>query len=176
MTILGLRTSADFAPDGARPKNWREGILMLYPNSAEARKAPLTALTSRMKERMVDDPEFNWFEKMLDDRRLRLDASTGDLDTSSGAQTLNLDNTTDPKHTAIKCVEGMILMVEQTGEQLRVASDPVQGDKITVTRGWAGTTPTALDPDDAGKNPYLLIIGSAYEENSKAPTGVNFGS
>lgn len=54
MAINGLRTTANFVTD-QRPKNWRETILLLYPNG----KAPLTALTSLMKSEKTDDPEFN---------------------------------------------------------------------------------------------------------------------
>ena len=54
MAFLGMRGSGDWATD-QRPKNWREGILHLYPNGM----APLTAILSKMKEQSVDDPESN---------------------------------------------------------------------------------------------------------------------
>ena len=52
MAFLGMRGSGDWVTD-QRPKNWREGILHLYPNGM----APLTAILSKMKEEKVDDPE-----------------------------------------------------------------------------------------------------------------------
>lgn len=61
LAFLGMRASADFTVPGQRPKNWRETILRLYPNG----KAPLTALLSLMKEESTNDPEFNWFCKVL---------------------------------------------------------------------------------------------------------------
>lgn len=59
--FLGMRATNDFTVSGQRPKNWRETILRLYPNG----KAPLTALLALMKSESTDDPEFNWFSKML---------------------------------------------------------------------------------------------------------------
>lgn len=61
VAFLGMRASSDFTVEGQRPKNWRETILRLYPNG----KAPLTALLALMKSESTDDPEFNWFGKVL---------------------------------------------------------------------------------------------------------------
>lgn len=60
-TFLGLRATSDFTVEGQRPKNWREGILMLYPNG----RAPLTALLALTKNETTDDPEFNWFTRIF---------------------------------------------------------------------------------------------------------------
>jgi len=62
--ITGLRGSASFGADGSlarRPENWREMILMLYPNG----QAPLTALTALMGSESTTDPIYHWFEKEL---------------------------------------------------------------------------------------------------------------
>ena len=61
LAFLGMRATNDFTVDGQRPKNWRETLLRLYPNG----KAPLTALTALMKTESTDDPEYNWFCKVL---------------------------------------------------------------------------------------------------------------
>jgi Family of unknown function (DUF5309) len=61
--FLGMRGTGDWATD-ERPKNWRQGILYLYPNGM----APLTALLSKMSEESTDDPEFNWWTKVLADQ------------------------------------------------------------------------------------------------------------
>jgi hypothetical protein len=60
MAFLGMRGNDDWATD-QRPKNWREGILYLYPNGT----APLTAMLAMLKEEKVDDPEFYWWTKSL---------------------------------------------------------------------------------------------------------------
>jgi len=64
MAFLGMRGNGDWVAD-ARPKSWREGILMQYPNGA----APLTAILSKMGSSKVDDPEFNWWTKSLPTQR-----------------------------------------------------------------------------------------------------------
>lgn len=61
VAFLGMRATNDFTVEGQRPKNWREGILRLYPNG----KAPLTALLALMKNESTNDPEFHWFCKVL---------------------------------------------------------------------------------------------------------------
>ena len=44
-----------------RPKNWRQGVLYLYPNG----DTPLTGMLSMLSEHSVDDPEFNWWTQTL---------------------------------------------------------------------------------------------------------------
>src|SRR3990172_9670971 len=65
MAIHGVRLTDNFSPAEVRPKNWREGILLLKPNGS----APLLGLTSGMKSESCDDPEFNWFEKEISAQR-----------------------------------------------------------------------------------------------------------
>lgn len=60
MAFMGMRGTGDWQTD-ERPKNWRQGILFLYPTGS----APLTGLLSKMGEEQVDDPEFNWWTKLL---------------------------------------------------------------------------------------------------------------
>lgn len=171
MAIIGLRDTTGFTTAGERPQNWRETLLLLYPNSAEAAKAPLTALTSLLKERSVDDPHFHWFTKTLDDRRLKLGATLASAPTPAAA-TITVDATFKP---SIIAYENTVLYVEQTGELLLVNADPVDPTQLAVLRAFGGSSGvTAVNPATAGTNPYLLIIGSAFEEGSMAPTGVNF--
>lgn len=171
MPIQGLRTDENFLTT-QRPQNWRQTMLLLYPNSSDIAKAPLTALTSLMKSESTDDPVFHWFQKTLDARRLKLAAAV-----TTGAATLTVDPTfqsgTDFA-TAKITKAGDILLVEGTGEILRVNADPSTDDTVPVTRAQAGTTGTAIDPAAAGANPYVTVIGSAMEEGSLAPTSVNY--
>lgn len=163
MSILGLRDTSNFVTN-QRPENWRQTLLLLQPNG----KMPLTALTSLMKEESTDDPVFHWWEKELDDRRLKLGESP---DSSTGNAAWTVDNT----FKSAKIVKaGDVLMVEQTGEYVRVAADPTADDEVTVTRAVAGTSATAFTYTSAGVNPYLVVVGSAFEEGSLAPSGVNY--
>lgn len=164
MAIQGLRDTLNFATN-ERPENWRQVLNYLYPNG----KLPLTALTGAMKESSTDDPVFHWWEKALDDRRLALGQNlaasvTGTVETWTLAAGSN----------AITFVQNDILIVEHSDEQVRVYADPTSNLSITVVRGANGTTPAAVTYAGAGVNPNLLCIGSAFEEGSLAPTGVNY--
>lgn len=158
MAIQGLRTTQNFVTD-QRPKNWREGILLLSPNG----QAPLTALTAAMTTKKTDDPEFNWWDKIQNSRRAALSADLDAVETAlplvSGAQFFK---------------DGDMLWVEQGSEIVQVNGDPGSDTVLNVLRGAAGTTAATADFDGAGANPFLVCIGSANEEGSDAPTGVNF--
>lgn len=158
MAIQGLRNNDDWAAD-QRPKNWRAMIAHLEPNGT----APLTALTTRMSKRKVDDPEFYWWEKEMQSRRVQLSASF-----SSSATTLTV------AAGAFGFKLGDVFMVEETEEIVIVLSDPSSDTSLSVQRGFASSTATALDPTAAGKNPYMRCIGNANEEGSLSPTSVAF--
>jgi len=161
MPIQGMRTTSNFATD-ERPKNWREGLIRLYPNGM----APLTALTAGMKKQSkIDDPEFNWWEKALASRQYQLGAS---ITNASGQVKL----TFAAGFNALLLKTGDILYAIHTGEQMRVSTDPVVSTEVWVQRGFAGTTPTAITYNGSSVNPMLSVIGSAFEEGSLAPTGV----
>lgn len=161
MTIQGLRTSENFATN-ERPENWRKGLLMLDPNGS----APLTALTSQMKEESVDDPKYHWWEKRLQSRRIALSANISAV-ASGTPETLAVSS------GAFAFKAGDILAVEKgMSEVIQIVQDPVVDTSLIVVRGAAGTTPVAVTV--ASENPYVVGIGSAYEEGSAAPTGVNF--
>ena len=152
MAITGLRTTENFSPSEVRPKNWREGILLQYPNGAFAR----FALTSQMRKESTDDPEFNWFEKRLDARRLQVNGAVAN--TTGTSITVDKD--------ALVVVAKTMLYVEATGEILFVSQDPASDTALTVTRGFAGSTAANI-PDNA----QLLVIGTGVEGGWNAPRG-----
>lgn len=163
MPIQGLRNDENFITN-QRPQNWRQTILMLYPNSSEISKAPLTALTSMMKEETTDDPVFHWFSKALDARRLKLNE---DLDTSETG--IDVDNT---YQSAFIVKAGDMIQIEASGEICRVSADPSANNLITVTRAQGGTAGTAVVLLTA--NPFINVIGSSFEEGSLPPTSVAY--
>lgn len=158
MAIQGLRHTENFATD-ERPLHWRAGLLRLYPNG----KAPLFALTTAMKERKVDDPEYNWWEKQLQTQRMALSAA------------INNAVTTIPVTSgALQCKVGTLILIEASNEIVRVTANPTVDTSLTVVRAQGGTTAAAVDPAVAGTNPNMFMIGSMHEENSGAPPGVNY--
>lgn len=170
MSIQGLRNDENFVAN-QRPQNWRETILRLYPNSAEIAKAPLTALTAAMKSEKTDDPVFHWFQKKLDSRRFKINVALTNV-----ATTVVVDATyTTGSDAAIatKVKAGDVLLIENSGEFVRVSADPANTTDIPIARGFMGSAGTAVDPAVAGTNPYMTVLGSAFEEGSLAPTSVN---
>jgi hypothetical protein len=180
MAIQGLRNTTSFdTPNGRRPQNFREGILMMYPNSGDIQKAPLTALTAVMKSESTNDPVFHWFTKQLQDRRLKLAADLPAVAAGAAGDAGDVVNITiDPNFSkSFSVVEGTLLMVEQTNEILYVNATPSAANTISVIRGFtqaAGSAVVACDHDAAGVNPYLVIIGTAFEEGSAAPDSTSF--
>lgn len=175
MAITGLRNTDTFnTPTGRRPQNFRETILLLYPNAGGMQKALLTALTAVMKTQVTDDPVFHWFTKQLQDRRLKLAASLNNTDVAGAVVAITVDATTA---SAQSLKAGDILLVEQTNEQLYVNTTPTTTTGISVIRGFDKTVGAALLAvtfNGAGINPFMKVIGSAFEEGSLAPDPISF--
>jgi len=161
MTIQGVRLSDGFVTD-ARPKNWREGTLLLFPNG----RAPLFALTAGMQKKVTDDPQYHWWEKVMPTMRVPL--VTGAIGTGSP-----IVGTANGCWVTAGIRKGHVLRIEETGEIVYVTTDPSTANaNLAVTRGWQGTSATDFNPGTAGKNPN--VHGTQFEENSSSPTGVSF--
>lgn len=178
MAIQGFQTTTAFdTPSGRRPQSFREGILRLVPYGATD-KALLTALTNLMKSEATTDPVFHWFTKGIQERRLKLSA---DLPASAGGdhEAGDIENiSVDSSFASAFCLkEGDQLMAEHTGEVMYVNATPTSATTISVIRGFsyaAGTALPVVDYNGDGVNPYLVVIGSAYEEGSLAPDPVAY--
>ncbi|HWO69599.1 MAG TPA: hypothetical protein VNP94_02440, partial [Actinomycetota bacterium] len=155
MPVLGLRGSGSFSTD-ERPKNYRQAILLLFPNTP----ASLTALLSMLKEEATDDPEFKQFQKGLPSQRALV----------SGAQT-NVDTVIELQGTEPAKIfkRGHAVLNERTLEVMWVTADPTSPwSSITVARG-KGSTAAAMNDGDG-----LLIIGSSHQEGAAAPTAITY--
>lgn len=151
--LPGMKSTTDFATTGQRPKNWREGILLLEPRN----KAPLAALTAAMSSKSTDDPEFSWFEEAVDTHTLIV----------NGAQLVGATTIVVAQYgTRLKA--GDVLRNARTAESIRVTS-VTDDTHIVVTRASAGTTAVAMNDLD-----YLVYLGSAYREGAGRPTGVSW--
>lgn len=173
MAIVGLRSTDAFnSSSGRRPQNFREAILMLYPNGGGMNKLPLTALTAVMKSQSTNDPVYHWFTKQMQDRRLQLGASLNNTDVAGAVVTVTCTGV-----STLSLKQGDILLVEQTNEQLYVNATPTVATSMSVIRGFnltAGAALLAVTYNGAGVNPYMKVIGSAFEEGSAAPDPISF--
>lgn len=144
-----------------RPKNWRQGILMRFPNG----HAPITALTSAMKKKVTDDPQFNWWEREVSNVRLALGSNSG---TGTGLTVL-----ADPFGFGggEQVKSGDLLYAEETGELMLATADGT-ATSLTVLRSWGSEAATSVL--FASENPNLVIVGSIYAEASDTPESVRY--
>jgi hypothetical protein len=152
--VLGLRGTGSFTANTIRPKNYREGILLLFPNAS----APLTALLSKLSEQATDDPEFKWFEKLLPDQTalLSVDATTTDT-------TLALVTAAD--YTKFK--SGHVVLNVNTGEIMWIVSS-ISGF-IQVLRAQGTVSATAIGASDP-----IIVIGTAYSEGDGVSDAITY--
>jgi hypothetical protein len=155
-----MRSTADYAAD-QRPRNFREGIMLLEPRN----KAPLFALTSAMSSQSTDDPEFDWWEEALDTHSYTL----------SGAALNTAATTITVTQYANRLKPGDVLRFDDTGEAIRVSS--ITSDTQFVVQrafGTAGTAAGTAAAHDPAANNKLLYIGSAYREGAPRSVGVSW--
>ena len=155
--IQGLRGSRSYSAD-ATPKNWREGILRLYPNGG----AVLTALSALLEAEQTSDPEFSWWERPIPVREAF--TAGGSAVVTTLAVSLSSGGVGDPGKIFRK---GYILQVSGTGgtgEKLLVTADQTVGTSVAIQRAF-GETAGAIVPANA----TLRVVGNANEEGG--PTG-----
>jgi hypothetical protein len=177
--FLGMRGTGDWVTD-ERPKNWREGILRLYPNGM----APLTAIMSKMKSRKVDDPEYNWWTKPMPTQG----GTVSGLYTESSLTTaISAAGTSGATYYA-KVAEA-VADEFRAGHQaiLRYSSDPtmdVNCEVTAVTKNGANSVLAVklLEADDnslvSGNNltkcDSILIVGNINAEGASMPSAIAY--
>lgn len=154
-TVLGMRGTGDWTTN-QRPTNFREEILLLFPNTSVS----LTALMAMLKSEDTDDPKFTIFTKALPTQRVLVNGSH-----NSSVTTINLFGTTPAK--VLKA--GHSLINERTLEVLWVVADPASPySSIIVVRG-KGSTPASMNDQDG-----LVVMGTHYQEGASIPTSVSY--
>ena len=154
---LGNTRNTRILERGDRPESWQEMLNWRYPNEYGG---SLYVITSALKKgNQLTDPRDHWFEQEWFLPRFALTANL-----SAGDVTL----TVDKDATFLKA--GDLLQIEQTGEQVRVTTDPTQTTEIAISRSFGTVAATAVVFAAAGTNPNIRIVGSAYPENSLAPS------
>lgn len=171
MAVAGLRGTGDWGTD-ERPKDFRESILFRNPQGS----SPLFALTSKVKKRIVNDPEYSWWDEPNDIIRLQVNGALSASATNVVVDSADPDATNADRvwGTAGHLKEGDLLLVEPTSDnatfdhELLEVVTVISDTQFTVRRGAGGTT-AAIIADDV----YLTLLGSAYGEGTAAPTAVS---
>ncbi|MEG0323187.1 MAG: DUF5309 family protein [Raoultibacter sp.] len=177
-SFLGLRATNDFTLEGERPKHWREGILKYYPNG----QASLTAITSLMRSKAVDDPEFSWFTRGLTKQR----ATVTGVYTDAGLATALAGPVTVGQKLYIKMAEAEVKQfVAGHVVMLRNAADVnydlvcLQVEPSVQAGAKSYITVQAKEASKAGANPVsanisaALIIGTAHPEGGYIPQAIS---
>lgn len=170
--VAGLRGTGDWGTD-ERPKNFRELIMFRNPNGS----SPIFALTSKIAEEKVDDPEFSWWDEPNDLIRLRVN---GALNTTATALVVN---SADPDAAnpgnlyglATHLKPGDLLMYEPPAgeaasfdQEVVMVTAVASATNLTIARGQAGSTAAAI-----ANGSFLTKIGSAYAEGTASPSAVS---
>lgn len=152
MAVKGVFAS-DQNIQSVRKGDFASGLLQTMPQGS----APMFALTAGMDSADASDTVVTWFEENRITGRVSVvnNASTGATFTVSAAD-------------ATTIVAGQIYLVESTGEYVFV--DSISGTSVTVTRGFGGTSVSALDGSSTAK--AIQKIGTAHEEGSSKPTSI----
>jgi len=119
----------------------------------DANKAPLVALTAKLRKRVTTNPKFSWFEQDIESYIDSINFGTG---YTSGSTSVVVANGTyfSPQDT---------VKVPRTGEVFRVTA--IVTNTLTIVRGVGETTANTLVSAEP-----LWIIGSAFEEGSASAT------
>lgn len=185
---LGMRGSGSFT-SVERPKNWRQQILLQFPNG----DAPLTAILSKLREQPTDDPEFSWFEKGLPVQRgtiigasstLTVAPSNNSSFTSRGtapgadaALTIAPDGGSAATVSDVSIFKPGHVLYNQTGDEVYLVKkvDRVNNFIIVQTSvGMAsGTSLTDITGNTSTGN-TAVIIGSGFPEGAAIGTAIAY--
>ena len=150
MAVKGVFAS-DAGIQGDRKGDFAAALLQIMPTGS----APLLGLSSGMESKDASDTVVTWFEE---------NHLSGRINVTNNAAS----GTTLVVNDASFATVGNVYLIESTGEHVFVTA--VAGTSLTVERGFAGSTVTAID----GSSTPVPIqrLGTAFEEGSSRPTGV----
>jgi len=172
MAVLGMRGTGNFGPV-EEPENWRQGILLYFPNG----DAPLTAFLSKLREQPTDDPTFHWFEKGLPVQRGTIRGAGTASAPADGANvaaggTANVYTTIQPDGFTGKDVTifkpGYVVQNQTTEENLLVVSVDTTNNQIQLRRDVGdkfGTNP-AITSGAVGTGDTLVVVGEGNPEGA----------
>ena len=178
--FLGMRGSVGFGADGSlgrRPENWREMLLMLYPNGS----CPLTAIMSQLKSEKTDDPIFHWFEKTLDAQRGAITGiyTNSGLSTAVAAGAITAGDVLYAKMAAATLdyfKVGHVLLVRSSGTLSSKFSVLVTAKTANGASSYLTLTATETYAVPAGPPTYNVaqVIGSSYPEGDTLSSSYSF--
>lgn len=172
MALLNMIGSGSFTAD-ERPKNWLQGINLIFPNG----DTPLTAVLSMQSEKRVNDPEYNWFEKGLPVKETLVfgaetphsgtvtpgaDMSAGDAATGATVGILVADATIFEPGDIIQNLTTeellIVTVVNTTTNEITALAN--YGSKFASGRAWVGVASPGAGAD------WIQVVGSGSPEGA----------
>lgn len=169
-SVAGLRGTGDWGTD-ERPKNFREKILFLEPNS----DSPIFALSGKAGKYVVDDPEYAWWCETMNIIRVQINGALSSSATTVVVNSVDPTSTTmaTPWGVATHLKPGDVLLVEPStlnsfNPELVRVTEVLSDTSFTVTRGVGGSTAASI-----ADTTWLLLVNSAYGEGGSSPRAVS---
>lgn len=178
--IQGIRGTGNWESD-QRPKSWREGTLLLEPNG----DAPLFALTSKLREKSITDPEHNWWTKALAQDTSTVTGIYEDVAVSNAYDASDdyaAGTEVYAKMTAANIADykvgHVVRFLDASGDSVMTPINGIVTDRIN--NGASSVLAIKLlEADGQGTGDLstcdrLAIIGSAYGEASQMPASISY--
>lgn len=175
--FLGMRGSGSFGAH-ERPKSWREGVLLIYPNGT----APLTAIMSKGQRERVDDAEFNWWTKTLQGQKATVTGRYTDtgLDTAyvSGGVAADIIYLKMAVAEAGHFRVGHQVLIRYTGDPMVDCNAKVTSVVKNGANSFIGCKLLEIDDNsssyDISDADEVLIIGSINPEGGTMPAAIGY--
>lgn len=160
----GMRGTGDWRPN-QRPENWREAILMLYPNG----KAPLTAIMSMLRNEKTDDAHYHWWTKALAKQRGVVTAISG----STGSAVIGTEITFTMSANEAKNFRAGHIVLARNSTVLAV-DNHLKVKTVTINGAASHVVTNLLDVEgaDLAHTDTLLVIGNSNPEGSLLPDSI----
>jgi len=172
--FLGQVGTLDWVTD-QRPKSWRQGILLLFPNG----RAPLTGLMSAMKSESITDSEHSWWTQALPNQSGAVTNTFNDADLT-GAYT---EGTGAAGDIIYHQVAAAVAKEFRVGHQILTRDDSQLEDDFNcevtsvVINGASSTIGCKLLEADGGSGHTIdrvYIVGSINSEGAAMPDVVSY--
>lgn len=174
--FLGMRAAGEW-PDNVQPENFRQGILLYYPNG----RAPLTAIMSAIRTEVTDDTTIHWFSKTLATQRATLqDGGVYD----DAALTTAYSGADGTDGTVVYCKlkaaaakhfnKGKTVLLRESTDYSSDTHGKVVDIKLDGDDSYLAVMLREDDPNDLAGVDTVMIIGNSHAQGGPAPDAIGY--
>lgn len=174
--FLGMRAAGEW-PTNVQPENFRQGILLYYPNG----KAPLTAIMSAIRTETIDDTTHHWFSKTLATQRATL-RDSGVYD--DAALSVAYSGATGTEGTIVYCKvsaaqanhfnEGKTVLLRESTDYNSDTHGKVVDVKLDGNDSYVAVKLREDDPNDLAGADTLMVIGNSNPQGGPSPEAIGY--